>query len=162
MKNLFPVGFNYKKEMYWYLAIVVASIITALTDLSSIFEAKRNLFYNGIYTKGDMAPDFIKVSDGHMFGFWLLMLFGVYMIYAHYKYHYQGTMSIYTMKRLKSKAELHVRCTVIPIVIIVLSFLMVVALKFLFFKVYMTILPAESIQPEQFEKLIYSIKHFNF
>ncbi len=162
MKNLFPVGFDYKKELYWYLAFIIAAVITALTDLSHILEVKRELFYDGVYTKGDMAPDFIKVSNGHMFGFWLLMIFAVYMMYMHYRYHYKGSMNIYTMKRVKNASELHVRCIVIPIIVIVSSFLMAVALKFLFFKVYMSILPTGSIQAGQLEKLLNSIKHFNF
>lgn len=72
--------------------------------------------------------------------FWLFMAAEVLACYA---YHRQGSMSIYLMRRLPDRWELHRRCWGRPLIFTGLSLLLILALTALYFAIYLLFTPAE-------------------
>ena len=71
----------------------------------------------------------------------------------HYAYHRQGSKSIYLMRRLPSKLELHRRCLTLPIAGILIALLTAFLLLLIYYAVYMNVTPAECLMPGQWQKL---------
>ena len=67
----------------------------------------------------------------------------------HYNYHYQGSKSIYMMKRLPKKSELWRRCLVLPVTLALTSEAAAMILRLLFFAYYMIRTPVVFLAPGQ-------------
>lgn len=72
--------------------------------------------------------------------FWLFMALEVLACYACHK---QDSMSIYLMRRLPDKWELHRRCWGRPLIFTGLSLLLILALTGLYFVIYLLFTPVE-------------------
>ena len=76
----------------------------------------------------------------------------MFVIY-HYSYHFKGSKSIYLMRRLPDRWELHRRCLTLPIAMAVFFLLMGFVMLLLFFWAYFAAVPAQYIQPDQWAKI---------
>ena len=78
----------------------------------------------------------------------LLML---YKLARYVAYHYQGSRSIYTMRRLPQRAELLCRCLSLPLGGALACLLLFAALTALFCAVYLAVTPRRLVRPGQWE-----------
>ncbi|MBR0230298.1 MAG: hypothetical protein IJL94_02805 [Erysipelotrichaceae bacterium] len=74
---------------------------------------------------------------------YIVMCIGIAVI--HYFTFREGSMAVYTMKRLKSRWELHRRCLTVPLLAILTALLVTAGLLLLFHSRYMSVIPAELI-----------------
>ena len=72
--------------------------------------------------------------------FWVFMGLEVWDCYD---YHKKSTKSIYLMRRLPDKWELHRRCWGRPVIHCILSLLAVAAMTLVYFLLYLTLTPWE-------------------
>ena len=105
------------------------------------------------YVTGDyMMPEFEELLSGSMNGIFvivLLLLVSVVMNYASFQ---QGSKSIYLMRRLPSRWELHRRCILLPALGIAGSLVVRTILLSIYFAVYMLVTPDRCLPPDQWQK----------
>lgn len=152
-----PPGINHMRELKWIRAGLLASGIYSLGFVISYIESYRALFWDldkekGII-KGAMMPDFVDLLGYHLFGFAMLALCMLAVILAHYLYHFQGSKSIYLMKRLPNRFEFWRRCLTLPVATAMISVLIALILLLLYFGIYLLVTPDLCLTPNQWEKL---------
>ena len=74
-------------------------------------------------------------------------------IVYHYLYYRQGSKSIYLMKRLPSKHELHKRAIALPMLAILGCLVAALIVMLLYFAIYMLATPKQCLLPNQWQKL---------
>ena len=112
-----------------------------LLDISFINEAGERVFYE----YGYMVP-FEYISTGFSIFkpyFVLLAILAAFFI----MYHFMGSKSIYTMRRLKNPLELYVRCFMIPCVFILSGIVIIYLLNFLYIKNYTSVVSEKYLYP---------------
>ncbi|MEG2000241.1 MAG: hypothetical protein RR053_02440 [Evtepia sp.] len=160
VEKYFPVGIGYLRESLWIVIGFLASVLYSLTFfvkyktqydfLFAVVKGKRLLLPNV------SMPDFKTILGDSLVGFVILIFCMLVLIYYHYRYHYEGSKSIYLMKRLPNRYELLRRCVTVPLVVLVVSFLTALLLLWLYFEFYLWTTPASCLTPNQWHKLWYA------
>ncbi len=145
LKKFFPVGYYYQQEITIYCSLLVVSILYSLTTINRIYDWANTYRLN----HRAVVPDYIDICGFSLYGFFIVVIFSVVMIRAHYHYHYVGTKSIYIMKRINHPNELHRRCLAAPLIEILISIVLMFVLNYIYFAIYRAVLPPESINPNQ-------------
>ena len=100
-----------------------------------------------------MAP-FYEVLGGALWGFGILALCLAALAVRQYLFHWQGgSRSIYLMRRLPDRWELHRRCLTLPALGAAGGVLAAGALVLLYYGLYRLATPAECLQPGQWRLL---------
>ncbi|KPU45624.1 hypothetical protein OXPF_08570 [Oxobacter pfennigii] len=152
-----PPGANVRQELKWFawggavsLLYSFGFLIRYLNDYSSLF------LWDGSLRVLDISatmPDFIEVLGSSLIGFLILELCMSAVIIYHYAYHYQGSKSIYLMKRLPSRFELHRRCVTLPVLAVTASLCAALMLLLIYFAIYMAFTPKACLTPHQWQKI---------
>ena len=112
-------------------------------------EGTKKILYEGIMMPmfGELAPTWFV-----LFGAFLIGCAG--MVAMFYLHHRQESMSIYTMRRLPNRWELHIRCLTVPIAAALLAIILAILLMLLYYAFYMWLVPDQCIAPGQLTFLI--------
>ncbi len=158
-KRYIPVGIKPETEKFIVIASFVLSVCRALLFYLNYSHSYNYLFdvRNGqkVLNEAKMMPYFCTITVGCFDGFIISLFIFTFMIILHYGYHYKDSKSIYTMKRLPQKNELHIRCLALPLICITLSVVLSFSLLLLFYHHYMTMTPPECLQPENQWKMFW-------
>jgi len=119
----------------------------ALGDLYDRIDDKHVLI------PGAVMPDFVDVLGQSLLGFLIVCTLMIAAAVMHYAYHFHESKSIYTMRRLPRRWELHRRCLTLPAAGILLSTLAAFALLLLFYAAYMTLTPDICLTNGQWTKI---------
>lgn len=143
-----PLGLDGKKEGQWILLGWTASALMAAVHFSNQYtDALSRLYVHGLGSRrlipgAQMAP-FSRLVLGCDLGFSLMCIAMVLLGVYHYYYHTQEAKSIYLMRRLPRKEELHIRCLSLPVVGAAGGLALLGLLTVLFFGIYNTCTPAQ-------------------
>lgn len=165
MKNkihrLYPLGYELKIEFTVMILSLATSLLYSFTYLDKFYDYYGDLFeYIGnkrILLEYSKMEDFYIILDKSLVGFAGVILIALFFAVVHYTYHYSDSKSIYLMKRLPKKNELHIRCLTLPVIYIATSILAAFLLLLLYYFHYMSITPDECLTPDQWVKLWRSI-----
>lgn len=146
-----PPGFDLKEEKALFIILTSASILWAVMSFGT--RLQDGLRHLDSY-RGTMMYDFHEVLGNALFVFPIAMLCMVAAAVMHYAYHWSGSRSIYLMRRLPNRWEIHRRCLTMPILGMVFFTVLGIALLFIFYGIYFLITPDGYILPDQFSKLI--------
>lgn len=148
LKDYAPLGINLKWELIGYWMCIASGILYSSTFLFDYQNAWNALYCKDIYGKrvieeGAQMLPFEDLIAGRMYGFVFVAIILVVWTVGHYAYHYgdQGSKSIYLMKRLPDKWELHKRCLTLPVIGAVIAVLVVVLLLGIYLGVYLIFTP---------------------
>jgi len=146
-----PLGYNFESEKNTYLTVLICSVVYSLLFFVRYLDGYGNLYSyrNGkrYLVPGRMMPEFHTLTNGIFYGFFIIFFILVAFIFLRYAYHYQGTKSIYTMKRLPEKNDLHIRCIVLPIAAILISIIIIFIILLLDLAFYMIFTPKQCLYP---------------
>ena len=153
-QRLVPLGMNARTVLNW-MAIAVGSGVgwslqypaRLMSELSMLYDSGRYLI------PGQMMPYFAKLLGSSLR---LLPLTAAAMIPVaalFYAYHYQGSRSIYTMRRLPNAGELWRRVLTLPALTAAMCFVMHVLLFSLYYGLYLLVTPAQCLQPGQWNMI---------
>lgn len=152
-----PAGIDLKMERKVFLVGILCALGYSMFFLLRFKNAYDELFeWSGtrkFLIPGAVMPDFVELLDSAMWGFLILHWCMLLLILYHYAYHRQGSKSIYLMKRIPDRWELHRRCLTIPIILACVSLIAMGIIFFLYYKIYMTVTPVECMQPNQWQKI---------
>ncbi len=157
LKKIIPVGFNLKSEIWIFASALAVGICRALlffqvylNEYNRLFEIE---FDKRVLITGRKMSDLYEITDGVFDGFIIAIFIFVFLACYHYIYHGRDSKSIYTMKRLPNKYELHRRCLAAPLIGITLCIILSLTFLLIFYHYYMTKTPAECLFPDQWERL---------
>lgn len=154
-----PPGYPLKTELQFYFTYLIIQVsVNLFLFISSYSNARSNLYWiNGTTRtlKADvMMADLPEVLEGTCMEFFLVLALCTALFAAfHYTYHRQGSKSIYLMRRLPNRRELHRRCLTLPLAGLALCALSALLLLLLFYAVYMSFTPEQCLPPHQWQKL---------
>ena len=85
--------------------------------------------------------DFIEILNRGMMSFSLVAIAHLALVLSNYLYFFEGSKSIYTMARVKSPWELHIRCWTLPVCGALLLLVCRVILTVLYFLIFLLATP---------------------
>lgn len=154
----FPAGINTATHIRTIRGGFFGATGWSLWYLNSLFSEKAQL-YEDLYGNvkrlkpGAVMPDFRDILGASLYGFFVLALAMAGLAFYYYIYHYQGSRSIYLMKRLPDKNELHKRCLTVPITVAALALVTAFIVILLYYCLYLYVTPEECLSPHQWQKL---------
>lgn len=156
IKNL-PPGMNPAEERNFVkIGLVLSGLISFLdvivyfTELSNLYQYRAGRRILDVTRK---MSDFAEIFQRFPIGFAILAVCMLGFAVYHYVYYYRGSKSIYLMRRLPNRWEIHRRAWSYPLRVILLCVLCVVVLFWLYFGLYLWITPNECIVPGQLYRL---------
>ena len=151
MRNFFnrnsPPGMELKQEWCVFLIGNIGSMVLSfLGFMGKYLEARRQLFTYFEFGKkelieGAIITPFLNLLGGYLAGFFWVACFLLGNIVYHYTYYRQGSMSIYLMKRLPHKGEIHRRALVLPCLAILATIAVALATILFFYIIYILATP---------------------
>ena len=155
--RLSPPGYELRFESRFFAWGLVLSVLFSTGFLMRFGDARNGLYNYQAGRKtllpGAVMPDMSELLGGALSGFLILALCMLAMTALRYAYHRQGSKSIYLMRRLPDKWELHRRCIVLPVLGAAACLLAAAAVLLLFYGIYMVATPRECLTPGQWQKL---------
>lgn len=151
-----PVGFEVQTEKDVFVAGMILSAIYSLRFFWEYSDDEWLIYTSGskeIVRPGSTMTSFAELIDGCLMGFGIVAAVMIAFIVWHYVYHTQESRSIYLMRRLPNRWELHRRCLTLPVVGMAICGLAAFGFLMLYYVFYMTATPAECIAPGQWELL---------
>ncbi len=157
VEKYIPAGMDYWQEFKWLAIGAGLSFFYSLGFLFRLNGAYERLFrrigMRKVLIEGAIMPDFPVILDKSLLGFGILV-FGMIILAAyHYSYHYQGSKSIYLMRRLPDRFELWRRCLTLPLLFAAAALLLAGLLLLLYFGLYLLVTPAACLAPGQWQKI---------
>ncbi len=157
LKRHVPPGFPVRRELTWIGVGLGASLLYSFRFLLTFFDSRSDLYETvdkaRVLIAGAVMPDFADVLGSSLLGFVLVALCMPALILYHYAYHYQGGRSIYLMRRLPNRWELHRRCFTVPLLAAGASLLLWFVFLLLYYGIYMAGTPDACLAPGQWRKL---------
>lgn len=98
---------------------------------------------------GEIFSSFSWMMEGVMAPFLYLMAIIMLMVIFHYLYYYYESKSIYLMKRLPKRIEIHRRSFALPLTLVALCLMMTLLLSMIYFGWYHLWIPGRCIEPGQ-------------
>ena len=157
-EHLMPPGAPLRpffEVFFWGLGI---SVFCSMWFLAKYFDRREELYYTDrfgdIYLRGDaVMPDFVNILSGTMIWFFVLALLMAAFIVYNYGGYYRGRKSIYTMRRLPNRWEMHKRSIVLPVMAALLTLVVAFAVLLIYYAIYMNCTPEQCLRPDQWAKL---------
>ena len=154
-----PMGLKGETELKGLAWGGVVSLLYSLTFWLNFSDAYNELFqYVGnqrVLMEDARMPLFAELlaESRPMAGFWITAACMAALAVWHYAYHYQGSRSIYLMRRLPSRWELWRRCLALPAAGAVCALLLAALLLLCYFGLYLLLTPRPCLQPGQWAGL---------
>ena len=152
-----PPGANILIHTNWYIAGLSFSLLWSLGFLFRYADKYQQLFVHtetGRTLRSQaMMPEFEELLGGCMGGFYVVFLLLLTSIFLYYASFYQGSRSIYLMKRLPNRGELHRRCILLPALGMAAALAVRIIVLLLYFAVYMLVTPDRCLPPDPWQKL---------
>ena len=153
-----PMGMNGEKIWAGLMVGLTAAWMLSWSFFARYWNAYDVLFANRRGTKvlrqGAVMAPFHEVLGGALTGFGLFALCMPALAVWNYFYHYQGSRSIYLMRRLPDRWELPRRCIAQPALALALCAVTAVVTLLLYFAFYWLVTPKECLQSGQWGMLL--------
>lgn len=151
-----PPGMDLKQEKQIFAWGIILSILYSTFYYFSKYAVAYGELYIRVGSKlvlntAATMPDFKALLGYSFIGFAIVSVMMVGFILYHYSYYRQGSMSLYLMKRLPKKFELHKRALALPIIGLLLCFVTVFVLRMVYFIVYILATPEAYLLPNQWQ-----------
>ena len=137
-----PLGISGENTRNNLLTALSAAFLWSTGFLLRYFDAKQDLFDRNGRWKGFLIEPFWELIGNAWLLVGVLILMMAVTAAGFYAYHYQGSHSIYTMKRLPDRWELWRRCLTMPLWTIILSVILMLALTGVYYLIYLKFTPA--------------------
>lgn len=158
LEDYLPVGANWRQELKWVAVCLMGSLLFSFTYLLRLYEHYNRLFDTvgqmRFLREGAVMPDFAVLLGRSLGGFALSVLCAGVLLAYHYAYHFQGSKSIYLMRRLPQRGELLRRCCALPAASALLAVFTAMAVLLLYFRLYHFITPQDCLVPGQWDILL--------
>lgn len=146
--GLCPPGYAWQQErsvmcMFWIGSLFFSFIYPV--RLVNCYESLFSYTDEGIrYIKeGVLMDSFGVINEGCLYGFLITACLPVLFVFYRYFHFYQGSKSIYLMRRLKEKSLRWQNCLIVPVLESLISLLIGFLLCLLYMGLYLLVTPKE-------------------
>ncbi len=149
MNKYAPLGINLRLELIGYWMTITAGILLSFSFFLDYYANLNSLYEIGSKDKylieGAKMIPFEALMEGRLNGFVFVAIILVALTIGHYAYHYnnQGSKSIYLMKRLPNRWDLHRRCLALPALGTVILVIIMILLWFIYMGIYYFFTPQQ-------------------
>ena len=142
-----PAGFPIHQEIRIFLITLGVSTLYSFGFLKRYLEARAELFETTVTGEKILLisakmPRMTSLIHDAFLGFILIGILAAAGIFYHYLFHKQGSKSIYLMKRLPNRLELHKRCIALPVLGMAVSLIAALLLFLLYYGIYQIFTPS--------------------
>ena len=148
-----PPGMETEKEKNYYILLLIVAAVASCSFFSGLARALERVSAPMVYYRYEQMPDFYRLLEEKFLGFGVVILYCVGTMVFRFWYYYQGSKSIYLMRRLPDKSMLIRSCVETPLKRILLSLAVMVGMVLLFYLTYWIATPEQYLQPDQWQKL---------
>lgn len=145
-----PVGLDLGVEKGFFLGSLVVAQLASFSRFPTILLHTYDAIWmdkeNKVLYPEIRIMTFGQMLDRSLTWFFLLAAAMLLFVAHHYAYHYQGSKSIYLMRRLPDGRELHRRCWTLPLLAAAASIGLALVNLAVYFALYMLVLP-EAVRP---------------
>lgn len=147
LNDYIPPGIELKRELKYIAVGLVGAMLYSFSFFFAYISARNDLYYYDYRTEeyilntNAVITEFETLLAGRFAGFAVFILFLFLMGIYHYVYHYQGSKSIWLMKRLPNRMELHRRCLLLPLFAAIASIAIMGMLFLIYYGVYIMCTP---------------------
>lgn len=127
-----PPGFDVKLELSMFAGALIISCLWSLSYIASFLDA---VHYLGEWERH--IPYFYELLRKSFFCFPIALAFMLASVILNYAHYYSGSKSIYLMRRLPNRWELHRRSLELPILAAALTLISAAVLLFIYYGIYM-------------------------
>ena len=148
-----PVGLDGGKEIKWIgFGLGFGALVAVITFFDHYYDALEKLYWNmpaslaGMERKpipGAVMTPFAELLRGCETVFALVCAVMPFLAAYHYLHHRRGAKSIYLMRRLPRRWELHRRCLSLPALGLVSALGLLGLLGIVFYMIYLLCTPAQ-------------------
>ncbi len=152
-QNCVPPGFPFSSELTYFTVGILCATLYSLRFVLDYWNARHALFRQNPLTgewvleEGARIAPFSEILGSALTGFLILACGLLVFVVLHYQSHFHGSRSIYLMRRLPDRWELHRRCLVGPVLGILCCVVTAGILLLLYFAVYRFATPQECLTP---------------
>lgn len=148
-KRCSPPGMEMEKEQNYYYLLLLLLVFPVLEFAGQLGKALNQL--NRLYGY-EMMPDFYEFMKGKFLLFGIIILYCLGTMVFRFFYYYQGSKSIYLMRRLPDRSLLIRSCVETPLQRISISLLVMMGMVLLLYLAYWIATPMQYLQPDQWQK----------
>ena len=123
----------------------ISAIIIFITDFNSAIN-RISVFDDAgkrIFLENEKMEAYNGSASFEFFRIYFVCL--AFLALYFFVYHFLGSKSIYTMRRLRNPLELYVRCLSIPVIFTLVSIALIYLMNFAFIKFYLYYVPEENL-----------------
>jgi len=159
LKRSFPPGFSYKPELKAASFALGCSAFICFIGFFTDYSALRRFLYIRIGTdiildESRVMEDFVYILGGRLNVLLILAaLIPIIAAVSHYAYYHNGSKSIYLMRRLPNRFELHRQCLLMPLIYALVFVLAAAAMLLICYAIYMGLTPEACLTPNQWRKI---------
>lgn len=152
-----PPGYDYTFDKNFYFVGLGLATSFSFSYLLRFGEAKSSLYIYDLEGKklkvGAIMPDFTELFQGSLWGYWVLAFAMLLFIALRYASYYQHSKSIYLMKRLPDRLDMHRRCIIVPVIAAISCTVIAFLVLLLCFGHYLIFTPDACFTPGQWAKI---------
>ena len=152
-----PPGYDYHFDKAFYFAGLGIATTFSFSYLLRFGRAKSELYTYYLGEKklipGAIMPDFIDIFRGSLWGYLVLASTMLLLISLRYAYYHQNSKSIYLMKRLPDRFDMHRRCIIVPVIAAISCAAIAFLVLLLYFGHYMLFTPDACLTQGQWAKI---------
>lgn len=148
LQRYLPLGSRPSDEIAWLILGLGGCTLCSTSFLLNFTKALNGLYIIQLDQK-ILRPDASMPPFSQLLGRWFSAGFALYLLFMaalviyHYQLHHSGSKSIYLMKRLGNPWELHRRCWTFPLMGAVLGLLLLAALLWGYYRLYLNTTPSQ-------------------
>lgn len=152
-----PPGIQIESEVRYYLGGMMFSLLYSFGFLLRFRLSYKSLFikvwYKEYIPSDAQLPEFSQLFGYCHYGFLVIAVSMVGVAIIHYAYHFQGSKSVYLMRRLPDRREFHRRCLRLPVLGAAAALAAAALTVIVYFAIYMLVPPDRVLPPDQMEKI---------
>lgn len=153
LSRYIPLGRKSSQPMQGGIFLLVVACLRAVVELMDNYLAARDALFETVRVSmidshrelipGAIIQPFSNLVQGSLDFFPLFWLFMAWEVIDCYLYHWKDTRSIYLMRRLPDKWDLHRRCWGRPLIYTAGSIALAAVILLFYFAIYLVFTPAE-------------------
>jgi len=152
VSRLSPPGMDISPQKRYFIFAAIISFVWSLYFCVMCSAAFRDLFY---YERGVRValkenakmPAFWELYGRSWLGFVFFAVCALGFVIYNYAYYKQGSKSVYLMRRLPQKWEMHLRALFFPVLIMLALLLIGLAVTLIYFGLYLLVTPDTCFAP---------------
>lgn len=155
-----PIGYSAEKEKeYLGFGLTASVILSVIAFAINVSYQRDKLFTEAYYGGKRILIENAKMADFRdclglsVYIFFVIIAAMAVLAFYHYNSHFQGSKSIYLMKRLPDRWEFARRCFAVPIAVTLLTVIIVLLLIIIYYQIYLAITPKACLVPGQWHRL---------